>query len=44
MANNQPNKLYEARLVKIEQNQIKLQQDFAESRFLESQKSVESKE
>jgi hypothetical protein len=44
MANNHPDKLHEARLIKLEQNQIKLQRELAESRFLQSQKNPQSQE
>ncbi|MBE9240989.1 hypothetical protein [Synechocystis salina] len=42
MASNQPDKLNQAKLIQLEQNQLKLQQEFAALRFFEAQKKNEA--
>ncbi|AIE73988.1 MULTISPECIES: hypothetical protein [unclassified Synechocystis] len=42
MASNQPDKLNQAKLIQLENNQLKLQQEFAALRFFEAQKKDES--
>lgn len=39
MAGNQPDKLNQAKLIQLEKNQLKLQQEFAALRFFEAQKN-----
>lgn len=41
MAGNQPDKLNQAKLIQLEKNQLKLQQEFAALRFFQAQKNNE---